>query len=90
MTVDRTGLLVGRRISIEVFNSEGRLPGDYCGPVEGLFGRSEWWVCTPEGEGVSVRTHTVEIFEDGTITVRPSIQTAKYHGWLEHGVWRDA
>jgi hypothetical protein len=37
--------------------------------------------------------HQVEEHDDGTITVSPSILTGRgerqWHGYLEHGVWRE-
>lgn len=60
-----------------------------------------WYCCVP-GDGVLFRTmignlsqHSVIEHEDGTITVSPSILIGQstgiksWHGYLEHGVWRE-
>ena len=57
-----------------------------------------WWQITaPDGKVGSLNpaVHTVTEHEDGTITVRPSLDFSKrpgggWHGWLEHGVFREA
>lgn len=53
-----------------------------------------WWGKTPNGLLCNLEFHNVVEHEDGTITVTPSIQVTAgngdtWHGWLEHGVWRD-
>lgn len=70
-------------------------PGDYGratyveGDPEGL------WCCrAPNGLGGNLASHTVEEHDDGMITVSPSIQITRppdgaWHGFLEHGVWRE-
>lgn len=81
----------GRRVrDTEVFN-----PGDYGRhPRDG-----NWYACTPDGHLGNLSAHQVIEHDDGTITVSPSIlvsmrDTEKkvdvelYHGYLEHGVWR--
>lgn len=50
-----------------------------------------WWqVVTPNGDAISLnpKIHTVEEHKDGTITVKPSIVSKSWHGFLEKGVWR--
>ena len=57
-----------------------------------------WWCYLP-GCGAGMLTdHTVVEHEDRTITVSPSIKMTGHHkgtptekhGYVEHGVWRDA
>jgi len=71
-------------------------PGDY-----GKWGGDWYCRCPVEDEDAigNLRAHDVTEHEDGTITVSPSIlvRTTRagqpvelYHGWLEHGVWRNA
>lgn len=60
-----------------------------------------WSVCTPNGRIGSLANHTVTEHEDKTITVSPSIlvysrpahgdvnERPGWHGFLEHGVWRE-
>jgi len=49
----------------------------------------QWQGVAPDGSGVSLNPKIHEVFEydDGTITVRPSIVTKTWHGWLKKGVW---
>lgn len=49
-----------------------------------------WEVTAPDGSSIILNPtiHTVTEFEDGTITVYPSIVTPTWHGWLENGKWR--
>lgn len=56
----------------------------------------EWvWRCrTPNGFGGHLGQHEVTEYEDGTITVSPSILVSSppegaWHGFLERGVWRE-
>jgi len=52
----------------------------------------KWWqVAAPDGSMVSLNPtiHTVTEHPDGTITVKPSIVTPTWHGWLIKGVWRE-
>lgn len=63
-------------------------PGEY-GLING-----HWYGCTPNGLLANLSRHTVTEHEDGTISVSPSIlveggQTNAWHGYLEHGVWRE-
>jgi len=95
---------VGRRLyptdKDKVF--EMMKPGDYfklsSNPIEFI-------IQTPNGLVCSIRNHAVIEHEDGTITVSPSIvvngvkyenqfimvneENAHWHGYLEHGVWRE-
>ena len=55
-----------------------------------------YWMCYgPKGSVGDLRNHEVTENEDGTITVSPSIliehwDKAKcWHGYLEHGTWRE-
>ncbi len=69
-------------------------PGDYVlvqrGEIRELHFRD------PRGLIGRVSKHTITEEGDGTITVSPSILTTQgahggtWHGFLEHGVWRDA
>lgn len=56
------------------------------------------WFVRPPKDGISsgsLEKHTIVEHEDGTITVSPSIlfvangQHTGWHGFLEHGVWRE-
>lgn len=68
--------------------------GEYGRDVDGI------WYARPPWEHASgnLRNHTVVEHADGTITVSPSIlitcypdgEPISWHGWLEHGVWREA
>ena len=64
-------------------------PGDY-GRVNGI-----WHACCPRGHLGNLGGHEVVEHEDGTITVSPSILITdgetkdQWHGFLEHGVWRE-
>ena len=63
-------------------------PGDYGKLSE------TWHACTPSGALANLANHTVTEHEDGTITVAPSILVTdgetSWHGFLEHGIWRQA
>lgn len=66
-------------------------PGEYgINPQDGI-----WYCCTPNGEYGNLSNHTVTEYEDGTITVSPSIlvtntnEETLWHGFLEHGIWRE-
>lgn len=62
-------------------------PGDYVK----LHGGKFWGVKAPNGDEGTLRVHVIIEHEDGTITVSPSIQFEtgqRWHGFLEHGVWR--
>ena len=56
-----------------------------------------WMVISPNGLMGTIRddVHTVTEHDDETITVSPSIlinagAAGEWHGFLEHGVWREA
>ena len=84
---------IGRRIYA---NEKGELylaEGDYgFHPISG-------WQCRPFSHHAGgIGKHEVTEHEDGTITVSPSIlltdfdeqgNTIQWHGYLEHGVWRE-
>lgn len=54
-----------------------------------------WFVYTPKGSVGDLSLHQVTEHEDGTITVSPSILVdhwdpqKRWHGYLEHGEWRE-
>jgi hypothetical protein len=50
-----------------------------------------WEVTAPDGSSVILNPeiHSVTEFENGVITVYPSIVTPTWHGWLENGKWRE-
>ena len=63
-------------------------PGEY-----GKWTDGTWYGCTPSGACCNLCAHQVIEHEDGTITVSPSIGIGKnpnykWHGYLEHGIWR--
>lgn len=63
-------------------------PGEF-----GLMG-GNWYGCTPNGHGANLSAHDVVEHKDGLITVSPSILVGDrsgplWHGYLEHGVWRE-
>jgi hypothetical protein len=49
-----------------------------------------WEVTAPDGSSIILNPaiHEVTEYENGTITVYPSIVTPSWHGWLECGTWR--
>lgn len=65
-------------------------PGDYW-----YSEANKGWFCRVlNGDFANLRKHEVTEHEDGTITVSPSILTfdengPRWHGFLEHGVWRE-
>jgi len=72
-------------------NPEGRIPesGEY-----GRDANGDWFGMTPNGHLAGLRLHDVTEHADGTITVSPSILVGRgaeqlWHGYLEHGFWRD-
>jgi hypothetical protein len=54
-------------------------------------GDGEWWVCDPHGEFYRLvqRVHQWITYDDGTISITPSIvaPNGNYHGFLQRGVW---
>jgi hypothetical protein len=75
----------GRRHDVQLHEME---PGDY-GRDTGT------WCCqAPNGYGGNLSQHEITEHDDGTITVSPSIlirrpPEGEWHGYLEHGVWRE-
>jgi hypothetical protein len=80
--------LVGTRVYTDNLQDLER-PGAY-----GKIGDA-WVVCMPTGELAFLNAgHTITEHPDGTITVSPSIlmpvgRGPYWHGYLEHGVWRE-
>jgi hypothetical protein len=83
--------VIGRRVYP---NEDGNLqlePGDY-GLLNGT-----WYGKCPTGLTCNLANHTILEHPNGTITARPSIGIRRdksppdwdWHGWLEHGVWRE-
>lgn len=68
-------------------------PGDYYPVVRD--GARVWMACCPNGFLGDLTQHEVTEHEDGTITASPSILVSRtgtsdhWHGYLEHGVWRE-
>ncbi len=65
-------------------------PGDYWKGEDGWAGK------VPTGARCGLRNHTVTEFDDGTISVQPSIlltcpgmEELNWHGYLERGIWRE-
>jgi hypothetical protein len=83
--------VIGRRVyGKQVYELE---PGEYT--LRSLDGEPTWWAAVPaDGPPMigNLSGHQVEEHDDGTITVSPSILTGRgerqWHGYLEHGVWR--
>lgn len=85
----------GRRLPDGELESNPFQAGAY-GRVQIGGERLRWiWVCTtPNGHHGNLGAHNVAEHEDGTITVSPSILISDHtgelwHGYLEHGVWRE-
>jgi photosystem II stability/assembly factor-like uncharacterized protein len=91
----------GKRVADQIWELK---PGEYSRHrVIGSNGENkpDMWVCmTPNGNTGTIVTHTVVVHEDGTITVTPSILLNTsydggktwiqlWHGYLEHGIWRE-
>lgn len=83
----------GNRLTFERDKPFAFKPGDYGQDAEGV-----WWIRPPRGGLGRLDNHTVVEHEDGTITVSPSIlqsgswdsePATQWHGYLEHGVWRE-
>lgn len=82
----------GRRLPDQV---EERWPFDDWRPGDYVKLPSGWWVACPDigmGSfiGILGSGHTVTENADGTITVSPSIKSARkgdFHGYLRNGVW---
>ncbi len=57
-------------------------------------GHRGWFCKTPNGLIGNLAGHSITVHEDETITVAPSILVKEHtgetwHGYLEHGVWRE-
>lgn len=69
---------------------DGPKPGEYWKTPAGL-----WAGVTPNGHHCNLARHKVIEHPDGTISVSPSIKNSSrnseevWHGYLEHGVWRE-
>ena len=81
----------GRRINYFDNPEDGHLylgPGDYGRETNGT-----WVIRPPRGDAGDIGDstgHQVIEHEDGTISVSPSIDSpGAWHGFLEHGVWRE-
>lgn len=77
----------GQRVNPDNKKNFGFNKGEY-GILDGI-----WYACTPNGLLGNLSKHEVTEHEDGTITVSPSILVTgdgEWHGYLEHGVWREA
>ena len=75
----------GRRIYPDEKGFLSFAPGDYGKDTNGT-----WMARPPVGSAGHLTDHEVTEHEDGTISVSPSILSDDYHGFLEHGVWREA
>lgn len=77
-------------------NSEGHLllkEGEYGKRTDDTRIPGGVWYCRPPGSHMgSLAGHQVTEHDDGSITVSPSILIddgrSKWHGYLEHGIWR--
>ncbi len=79
----------GRRVFPDADGHLTFAPGDY-----GRHQNGQWMACTPNGLLGNLDSHEVIENADLTITVSPSILVENYdgtrwHGYLEHGVWRE-
>jgi len=80
----RVDLADGASIDSVIF---GMAPGDYVLAHDGVP-----WVVLPNGVApCRLGGWQVEVHEDGTITTSPSIldHDTGWHGYLEHGAWRE-
>jgi len=84
----------GKRIYVNDPNEFWLAKGEYGRePETGI-----WYANSPNGHVGNLSNHTVTEHDDGTITVSPSILISTtvggvkkevWHGYLEHGVWRE-
>lgn len=79
----------GKRINAQ--DNPRFAPGDY-----GRVSDGTWYAMTPNGHLGNLASHDVTEHEDGTISVSPSILLTSaqgdvdlWHGYLEHGIWRE-
>jgi hypothetical protein len=82
-------------------NGDRLLPdGERAAGPKGTYWRDQrgvWMCVTPAGHLGDLSNHDVTEHTDGTITVSPSILVSAsfngrregWHGYLEHGVWRE-
>lgn len=81
----------GKRIYTD---AEGNYPYEQIEPGVYFFWEGAWRAITPNGLSANLSAHEVKEELDKTITVGPSIavnngQDTTWHGFLEHGVWRE-
>jgi hypothetical protein len=86
--------MLGNRRDLSEWNwavGEEPQPGDYGKQPDG-----KWYCVTPSGRYGGLEKHQIVEHEDGSITVSPSILVSEpqvddtpWHGYLEHGVWRE-
>lgn len=81
----------GKRVELAAQGEGFKLPnpGEYAKWIDG-----NWFCRTPNGMVVDLSRHDVVEYEDGTISVSPSILATRWdnvswHGYLERGVWRE-
>ena len=79
-----------------IANVAGTPSGRTCAPGSYMKvdydGKDELYIVDPRGEIGRISTHTITWHEDGTVTVSPSIapyEPGGWHGYLEHGIWRE-
>lgn len=83
-------MVTGRRVDPDLAGMIHLDPGDYGKDVAG-----RWWARVPDDQYdmASLDAYEVTEHDDGTISVSPSIMAhhgfAHWHGYLEHGVWRE-
>jgi len=81
----------GRRVYPDAAGRLSFAEGDYGKDLLGV-----WFARPPGGMLGSLEEHSITEYEDGTITVAPSIlieasaTTPQWHGYLVHGVWSKA
>lgn len=83
--------LQGRRLDTigELYSDESR-PGDYV-VITKEDGEPTVYIRDPNGTIGRCGDHKVEVHEDGTVTVDPSILDTSpggWHGYLQRGIWR--
>lgn len=85
--------MIGRRVKFSKgWPSMVTKPGDYCKVPRGIDPRGDgiWYAMAPNGNIGALIGHEIIEHEDRTITVSPSIvMPLGWHGFLEHGVWRE-
>lgn len=83
-------LLVGRRVFFREGFTTQFAEGDFGKDRDGV-----WWIRPPRCHLGRLEEHSITEHEDGSITVAPSIlyeagiPEKSWHGYLEHGVWRE-